>query len=67
MSRDVSVREGEGGEVSLGRRGRSSYGEGGRGIRSCCPATSQILELPGIGFCMSRFKAKKLKNDVFPV
>ena len=33
-----------GGEVSLGR---SSYGEGGMGLRSCCPTTSQYLGPPG--------------------
>ena len=38
-------------EVSLGRRGGSSYGEGGRGMTSCGPATFQILGPPGIGFC----------------
>ena len=36
-------------EVSLGRRGRSSYGEGGRVMRSCCSTTSQILRPPGFG------------------
>ena len=45
-------------EVRLGRRGRSSYGEVGRGMRSCCPTTSQILGPPGIGFCLSCFLIK---------
>ena len=40
-------------DVSLGRRGRSSYGEGERGMRSCSPTTSQILRPPGFGFCLS--------------
>ena len=35
-------------EISLGRRGGSSYGEGERGIRSCCPKTSQFIRPPGI-------------------
>ena len=37
-------------EVSLGQRGGSSYGEGGKGMRNCSPATSQILGSPGSGF-----------------
>ena len=37
-------------EICLGRRGGSSYGVGGRGMRSCCSTTSQILGPPGIGF-----------------
>ena len=47
--RAVSVRwrGGRGWEVSLRRRGRSSYGEGGRGLRSCCPTTSEYLGPPG--------------------
>jgi len=39
-------------EVCLGRRGRSSYGEGVRGMRNCCPTTSEFLKVPWIGFCM---------------
>ena len=42
-------------EVSLGRRGKSSNGEGGRGMRSCCPTTSQILRPPGFGFCLQNW------------
>ena len=50
VSRIVSVRgKGRVCVVSLGRRGRSNYGEDGRGMRSCCPTTSQILGPPGIG------------------
>ena len=30
-------------EISLGQKGWSSYGEGGRGMRSCRPTTSQNL------------------------
>ena len=30
-------------------------GEGGRGMRSCCPTTSQILWPPGFGFFLRRF------------
>ena len=37
-------------DVGLGRRGGSNYGEGGKGMRSCGPATSQILGPPGTGF-----------------
>ena len=37
-------------EVSLGWREASSYGEGGWGMRSCCPTTSQFLGLPGFWF-----------------
>ena len=37
-------------EVCLGRRGGSSYGEGVKGMRSCCPIIFQILGPPGIGF-----------------
>ena len=48
-------------EVSLGRREGSSYGESGRGMRSCCPTTSQILGPTGTGFsyrgsCSYRYK-----------
>ena len=34
-------------DLNLGRSGRSSYGEAGRGMRSCCPTTTQILRPPG--------------------
>ena len=40
-------------EVLLGQRGGSSYGEGGRGMRSCGPSNSQILGPTGIGFRLS--------------
>ena len=43
-------------EVSLGRRGASSYGKGGRGMRSCGPTTSQILRPPWVGFSSLRGK-----------
>ena len=43
-------------EVCLGWRGGSSYGEGGRRMRSCCPTTSQILRPPGFGFGLSRLR-----------
>ena len=36
-------------EVSLGQKGRSSEGKGGRGLRSYGPQTSQILGTPGTG------------------
>ena len=39
-------------EVSLGRRGRISDGEGGRGRRRCCLTASQILRAPGFSFCL---------------
>ena len=39
-------------EICLGRRGGSSYGEGGRrGMRNCCPTTSQIQGPTEMGFC----------------
>ena len=43
-------------EVRLGRRGGSFYGEGGRGMRSCCPITSQIVGPPRFGFYLSNGK-----------
>ena len=40
-------------EICLGQREGSSYGEGGMGMRSCDPLTSQILGPPGFGFWLS--------------
>ena len=40
----------------FGTEGREYYGEGGKGMRSCGPATSQILGPPGIGFNLSQLK-----------
>ena len=41
------------GEPSFGQRGRSSYGEGGREMRSCGPTISQILGPAGFGLKLS--------------
>ena len=41
----------------MGRRGGSSYGEGGRGMRKKNPTISQILGPPWTGFSLSRFFA----------
>ena len=43
-------------EISLGQKGWSSYGEGGRGMRSCRPTTYLILGPPGIGFSLSHVR-----------
>ena len=55
MSRNVGKCEVKGRvcEVCVEQRGRSSYGEVGRGMRSCGPTTSQILGPPGLGFSLS--------------
>ena len=52
MSRKCEVK-GRVCEVSLGQGGGNSFGEVGRGMRSCGPTTSQILGPPGLGFSLS--------------
>ena len=42
----------------------SSYGEGGRGMRSCCPTTSQILGLPGLASVWAASKRDKRDFDL---
>ena len=48
----------------LGERGGSSYGEGGRGMRSGGPTTSQILGPPGSCFSLRSYfvKVHSLQN-----
>ena len=54
-------------EVSLGRRGRSSYGEGGREMRSFCPTTSQVLGPPGFGFSLSQMHDNVINVAVYMI
>ena len=59
-----AVGEGEGWEESLGRRGRSSYGDGGRGLRSCCPTTSQYLGPPGSWFLLEPYSILTIISNI---